>query len=87
MRFFRFAFTALILLSLTSGCAGIEPLFGAGNAPRLTPPTYEPITLVNRHNDNFGYIPTSSEENGLTSLNKKRYKFSVFLPNTVKFEF
>ena len=78
---------ALIILFLTSNCAGIKPFFQVDNVPALTPPRSTHMVHANRHGDKYGYVPTSADENGMINLNKGQYKFSVSLPASAKLEF
>jgi hypothetical protein len=79
--------SALFILLLASNCAGIKPFFQAGNVPALTPPRSTNMTQANRHIDNFGYVPSPAEENGIFDMNKRQYRLSASLPASVKFEF
>ena len=79
--------TVLFILFLASNCAGTKPFYKAGNAPGLTFSHTVYTTQLNRHIDNYSYVPTPAEEN----INSKRIKgqinISVSFPASFKFEF
>ena len=79
--------SALFILLLASSCAGIKPLFHAGNVSALIPPDRSNMTEINRHMDSFSYVPSSAEESGILDMNKRQYRLSTSLPASVKFEF
>jgi hypothetical protein len=78
---------ALFILLFATNCAGIKPFFQVGHVPALTPPHSASITQIKSYNDNYSYVPTSAEENGLINRKNRKSRFSASLPASVKFEF